>query len=54
MMQKNFYLYFLQCSVLKFVISRYLWFAGEKMWFIKARVRYTEGSLYRNDLQDFP
>ena len=47
------YIYFLTfCSVqyFKFVISRYLYFAGEKIWFIKARVRYTEGMLYRKDL----
>ena len=41
--------FFTSCSVqcFKFVISRYLWFAWEKIWFVKARVRYTDGILYQ-------
>ena len=33
--------FFTFCSVLcvKFVITRYLWFVGDKIWFVKARVR---------------
>ena len=29
------------CYIVLSVISRYLWIAGEKVWFVKARVRYT-------------
>ena len=37
------YIYFFTfCSVqcFKFVMSTYLWFAGEKIWFVKVRVHY--------------
>ena len=49
-MQNIFFFTFSSIQYFKFVIPRYLWFAGEKIWFVKARVRYTEGSLYRKEL----
>ena len=45
---QNIFFLFAFCSIqyFTFVILRYLWFAGEKMWFVKAfvkrNVRYTE------------
>ena len=41
-MIQNIYIFFTFCSVqcFKFVISRYLWFEGEKIWFVKVRVHY--------------
>ena len=48
MVQNKFTFCSAQCF--KFVISRYPWFAGEKIWFANARVHNTEGSLYRDDL----
>ena len=46
-MQNIFFLFaFYSIQYFTFVILRYLWFAGEKMWFVKAfvkrNVRYTE------------
>ena len=39
---KYIYIFFTFCSVqcFKFVMSRYLWFEGEKIWFVKVRVHY--------------
>ena len=51
--QRNYdakYIFFFTfCSIqcFKFVISRYLWITWEKIWVVKARVRYTEGMLYQ-------
>ena len=45
---QNIFFLFAFCSIqyFTFVILRYLWFVGEKMWFVKAfvkrNVRYTE------------
>ena len=46
-MQNIFFLFaFWSIQCFTFVILRYLWFAGEKMWlvkaFVKRNVRYTE------------
>ena len=48
--KKIFFFTFCNVQCFELLILSYLWFAEEKIWFVKSRVHYMERSLYREDL----